>query len=135
VLLNTQNVREAITVGKQCDLALLGIGTTRADFCSLYLGGHISLEELNSLQAAGAIGDVCAHHFTAEGYACNLEFHKRLVGIAYEDLLTIPTRLGVAGHVAKAPAILGALRGGYVNLLVTDSQAAALVLEMAEQHS
>ncbi len=134
VLLNSQNVREAMTAGKACDIALLGIGTTRADYCSLYLGGHISQRELESLQAAGAVGDVCAHHFSIDGHLCTLEFHKRLVGIAREDLLAIPTRLGVAGHKAKAPAILGALRGGYINLLVTDSQAAELVLEMAEQH-
>ena len=55
---------------------------------------------------------------------------NRLVGIAKDDLMRIPTRLGVAGGKAKARSILGALRGGYVNVLVTDSSTATLVLEI-----
>ena len=47
-----------------------------------------------------------------------------------EDLLSIPTRLAVAGGRSKAQAILGALRGRHINVLVTDSLTAALVLEL-----
>jgi dihydroxyacetone kinase-like protein len=52
-----------------------------------------------------------------------------MVGIAAPDLLAIPTRLAVAGGAAKADAILGALRGGYANLLVTDDATATTILE------
>jgi deoxyribonucleoside regulator len=129
-LLNTQTVREVITVGKQCDVALLGIGTTDPQFSSLYRGGYITIETLEALREAGAVGDVNAYHFDIEGRMSDIEFHDRLLGIARDDLLKIPTRLGVAGGTVKAPAILGALRGGYVNLLVTDNSTAALVLEL-----
>jgi DNA-binding transcriptional regulator LsrR (DeoR family) len=129
-LLSTQDIRETIDIGKKADIALLGIGTTDPKFSSLYRGGHISLEMLESLQSVGVVGDVSAHHFTISGEAPDTDFHSRLVGIARDDLLAIPTRLGVAGGIAKAEAILGALRGEYVNILVTDSQTAAKVLEL-----
>ncbi len=71
------------------------------------------------------------HHFDVNGQTSDLEFHQRLVGIAQDDLLRVPARLAVAGSPAKAEAILGALRAGYVTILVTDSLAAARVLELA----
>ncbi len=128
-ILNIPNVREAISLGRECDVALLGIGTvTNVDYCSLYLGGHISRAVVQNLVDAGAVGDVSGRYFDINGAEANIDFHDRLVGIARDDLLAIPTRLGVAGDVAKAQAILGALRGGYVNMLVTDSNTAEKLL-------
>ena len=128
-ILNIPNVRDAISLGRKCDVALLGIGTvTDANYCSLYLGGHISRGVVKNLVDAGAVGDVSGRHFDQYGNEANIDFHDRLVGIARDDLLAIPTRLGVAGDVAKAQAILGALRGGYVNMLVTDSNTAEKLL-------
>jgi DNA-binding transcriptional regulator LsrR (DeoR family) len=129
-LMSNRSVKEAIAVGRSCDVALLGIGTTNPQFCSLYQGGHITRDNLDALRRAGAVGDVSGHHFDIRGRTPETDLHNRLVGIARQDLLNIPTRLGVAGGAAKAPAILGALRGGYVNLLVTDSQAAAQILQI-----
>lgn len=130
-LLNNQGIREAIEIGKQCDVALLGVGTTDARYSSLYRGGHITLGELEALQQAGAVGDVSGQHFDINGNTPDIEFHNHLVGIAREDLLRIPKRLGVAGGAeAKAKAVLGALRGNYVNILVTDSDTASQVLEL-----
>jgi DNA-binding transcriptional regulator LsrR (DeoR family) len=128
-LMNTYHVHEAIELGKRCDIALLGIGTTIPEHSSLYLGGHISLKDLQTLRQVGAVGDVSGHHYDILGCLPAIDFHERLVGIAREDLLAIPVRLGVSGGRHKAEAILGALRGGYINTLVTDSATAALVLE------
>ncbi len=131
-ILSIPNVREAINLGRECDAALLGIGSTNADYCSLYHGGHISRGVLKNLIESGAVGDVTARHFDEFGNETDIDFHDRLIGIARNDLMAIPTRLGVAGDVAKAPAILGALRGGYVNMLVTDSSTARAVLMLEE---
>ncbi len=129
-LLNSQSVRETLDIAKRCDVALLGVGATTPDYCSLYQGGHISRSALEGLQQAGAVGDVSAHYFDIDGRTPDTDFHNRLVGIAKDDLFGIPTRLGIAGDKAKARAILGALRGAYVNVLVTDSSTAKLVLEL-----
>jgi deoxyribonucleoside regulator len=128
-LLNNQSIREVIEVAKSCDIALLGIGTTAPDLCSLYLAGHISLEVLKTLQAAGAVGDIGGWYFDADGKVLDLDLHKYLVGISAHDLLNIPLRLAVAGSVAKVEAIRGALQGRLINVLVTDNQTAELVLE------
>ncbi|MFN2223646.1 MAG: sugar-binding domain-containing protein [Chloroflexota bacterium] len=127
---NIPDVRESLEAGKGCDIVLMGIGTVLDPaYSSLYQGGHISLETLERLRRDGAVGDVGGVHIDIDGHPAGGDFNERMVGIAGPDLLAIPTRLAVAGGVAKAEAILGALRGGYTNLLVTDSQTAQAVLE------
>jgi DNA-binding transcriptional regulator LsrR (DeoR family) len=129
-LLHIPTVHEAIAMGKQCQVALLGIGTTVPELCTLYQGGHISRQELDLLIRSGAVGDVSGRHFDIHGQTPTADFLSRLVAISKDDLVRIPTRIGVAGGSAKAPAILGALRGKYINVLVTDSMTAKLVLEL-----
>jgi deoxyribonucleoside regulator len=129
-LLNNPSNRLTIKMGQECDIVLVGIGKIDPQMSTLYLGGHISLEELEALQALKAIGDACGHPFDSDGKDAAEEFNKRIVSISREDLKAIPTRLGVAGGISKVSPILGALLGGYIHHLVTDSAAAEAVLEL-----
>lgn len=130
-LLETKSIRETISMGRKTDVALLGIGTTSAEHSSFHLAGYVTRRELEELRKAGAIGDVCGQHFDVNGQPACDDFCARLVSIRRSDLLAIPVRLGVAGGEGKTDAILGALRGRYVNVLVTDSRAARRILELA----
>ena len=47
-----------------------------------------------------------------------------MIGIRPEQLMSVPRRIGVAGGIRKAAAVRGALLGGWVNVLITDSVAA-----------
>lgn len=131
-LLETKSIRETIAVGKKTDVALLGIGTTSLDHSSFYLAGYVTRRELDELRREGAIGDVCGLHFDINGHPACDDFCERLVSIRRPDLLSIPVRLGVAGGEGKVDAILGALRGRYVNVLVIDNLTARNVLELAK---
>lgn len=131
-LLETKSIKETISLGRQTDVALLGVGTTSPDFSSFYLAGYISLQELQRLRREGAVGDVGGLHFDASGQPACEDFSDRLVSIRRKELLSIPIRLGVAGGEGKADAILAALQGRYINVLVTDSLTARKVLDRAK---
>jgi DNA-binding transcriptional regulator LsrR (DeoR family) len=73
---------------------------------------------------------VCGRHFDLDGETPELEFHKRIITIGKQDLQAIPYRMGVAGGIGKVKPILGALRAGYINILITDNNAAEQLLEM-----
>jgi deoxyribonucleoside regulator len=128
-LLSNQNVAEAMSLAKNCDVALVGVGSTDPEYSSFYQAGYVPLEELNCLRESGMVGDVCGRHFNLVGESPELDFHKRIVTISEEDLKNIPIRIAVAGGIGKAEAILGALRAGYINVLVTDDQVAKKLLE------
>ena len=59
----------------------------------------------------------------------NIPLHDRRIGIELADLKFIPKVVGVAGGVHKTRAILGALRGGFLDVLVTNEFAAISLLE------
>ena len=129
-LLENQNVREAITLARQCDLAVVGVGSTEPQFSSFYKAGYVPLKYLYDLRTVGMVGDVCGRHFDLEGETPELEFHERIITIGKQDLRAIPYRMGVAGGIGKVKPIMGALRAGYINILITDNNAAEQLLEM-----
>jgi DNA-binding transcriptional regulator LsrR (DeoR family) len=131
ILMKDKSVKEVISLGKKCDVAILGIGSTKSKFCSLYQGGHINLTDLSKLQEAQAVGDVCGHYFNISGELIDVEFQNRLIKVKKDDLLNIPIRLAVAGNIAKVEAILGAIRGGFINNIVTDNFTATRILEIS----
>ncbi|MGD8552251.1 MAG: sugar-binding transcriptional regulator [Anaerolineales bacterium] len=130
-LLESKTIRETIALARKCDLALLGVGSTQPRYSTFFHSGYFSMDDLNKLHKDKAIGNVCGMHFTMEGHPTSLDFQQRLVTISQDELFAIGNRLGVAGGAGKVEPLLGALRGGYINLLVTDNHAAASLLELS----
>jgi DNA-binding transcriptional regulator LsrR (DeoR family) len=132
-LLQTPSIQETARLNRAVQVLLAGVGSTAPEYSSFYLAGYLPLAELEQLRATGAVGDVCGLHFDGHGRACGEALTNRLVTIRRADLLAVPMRVGVAGGPGKVQSILGALRGGYINVLVTDDQTAAHVLNLAAQ--
>jgi len=129
-LKSTPSISEALTLGRECDIALMGIGSTETAYSSFYQAGYISLEELEALQACEMVGDVCGLHFDIEGGTPELGWHKRIITIQPEDLRIIPLRIGMAGGIRKLRPIQGALHTGYLNILITDEAAARELMKV-----
>jgi len=129
-MMETPSIKEAIDIGKKTQVALLGIGSTLPKYSSFYLAGYVPIEEIDRIREQGAVGDVCGIHFNANGNLTYPEFNERLVAINKDDLFKIPIRVAVAGGAGKVMPVLGALRGGFINVLVTDSIVAKKVLEV-----
>jgi DNA-binding transcriptional regulator LsrR (DeoR family) len=92
------------------------------------------------LRLQGAVGNICARHYDSNGDPVALDLDRRVVGIDLRSLREIERVIGVAGGAVKAHAILGALRGGHINVLITDESAAEEMLRldregMSESHS
>ncbi len=101
-LLETNSIRETISVGKKQISRYLGIGTTSPEHSSFYLAGYITRRELDDLRKAGAIGDVCGLHFDMNGQPACDDFSERLVSIRRQDLLSIPGAFGSGGWRRKS---------------------------------
>jgi deoxyribonucleoside regulator len=129
-LRHERTIAETLALARKVHVALIGIGSVDPRLSSLRRAGYLTEAELEALRAAGAVGDVLARALDAEGNPLNHPLNRRVIGLELEALRRIPTVIAVAGGVAKAPAIRAALRGGYVDVLVTDAEAAAAVLAM-----
>ncbi|EBA2781888.1 transcriptional regulator LsrR, partial [Salmonella enterica] len=58
---------------------------------------------------------------------------NELIGLKLNSLSTIPTVIGVAGGEQKAEAIIAAMRGNYINALVTDQKTAGKIIQIIEK--
>jgi DNA-binding transcriptional regulator LsrR (DeoR family) len=138
ILVNTEESAQSLMASKtirarDADIALLGVGSTDPRFSTFYHSGYFTMAELTKLQGDGAVGNVCGMHFTSGGTLTSLDLQNRLITISQGDLFKIRTRFGVAGGLGKVEPIYGALRGGFINVLVTDNFAATALLELTEK--
>lgn len=67
--------------------------------------------------------------YNIEGEHIDNTLDDRLIGIDIADLKRTPYRIGVAEAVDKADAIASALKGRYINVLVTTEETAREVLK------
>ena len=128
-LMNERNVRQALALVREANMALVGIGSVEADLSSLVRAGYLSEHEMLAVKEEGAVGDICATHYDLNGKILDIKINKRVVGIELNDLRSAACQVvAVAGNNRKSPAILGALRGGFIDVLITDTSAAQAVL-------
>ena len=104
--------------------ALVGIGITSPSPLLVSSGNTLPETDLSNLAQLGAVGDVCLNFFDAEGHEVQSDLGGRTLGIDAGTLKSIRRRIGVAGGLRKTDAIRAALRGGWCDVLVTDSAVA-----------
>lgn len=120
-------IHRVLERSKAADHALIGIGIV-AEQATLAQQGYVSDEELAEFHKLGAVGDVLGLFYDADGKMLDLPLHKRRIGIGADDLKSIPNVIGIAGGIQKTNAILGALRGEYLDVLVTTEEVARALL-------
>jgi deoxyribonucleoside regulator len=108
---------------KACTIALVGIGDRSQVFNSRY-PNFISDTERECLNRDHAVGEVCTHYFDIDGKLIQSGIEDRVLAIDYDSLLKIPFRIGVACGVEKVQAMIGAVRGRFINVLITDKETA-----------
>lgn len=102
-------------------MSLVGIGSLDPSPMLRESGNTLAAEDQQELDRLGAVGDVCLRYFDAHGDHVPSQFDSRVAGIAVRQLMAVPRRIGVAGGAGKHDAVRGAIVGGWVNILITDS--------------
>ena len=120
ILLDDPYVSAAVALFDQITIALVGIGSVQPSPLLAHSGNVFSAEELEQVRAEGAVGDVCLRFFDANGTHLKTALDKRVIGMSLVQLQRVHRTVGVAGGVRKLSAIHGALRGRWINVLITD---------------
>lgn len=122
-------IQQVLKQACSVEQAVVGVGTPAADATIVQLG-FLSADDMRMLREQEVVGDILGQFFNAEGKVIDLPFHDRRIGIELSDIRRIRKVIGVAGGLHKAEAILGALHGGFLDILVTNEIAAIRLLEM-----
>ncbi|HAK46624.1 MAG TPA: hypothetical protein DCO79_11995 [Spirochaeta sp.] len=130
MLMKEPGISKVMKKAQKINIVLLGVGTNHEEDSAFIKAGYLTEDESRELLLKGAVGDLCGKQIDINGKKFDAELNNRFIGVDLDVLKKIPHRLCVAGGVHKAEVILGALRGGYINSLVTDEDAAMRILSL-----
>jgi DNA-binding transcriptional regulator LsrR (DeoR family) len=127
-LTNDRFVRAALDELDDVTLALVGIGALEPSSLLQRSGNIFSERELAALGKRGAVGDICLRFIDADGTPVESDVDRRVIGVTLDQLRDTDRSVGIAGGARKYEAIRGALRGGWINVLITDRATAERLL-------
>ena len=110
------------------NLTVIGIGALN-ERATLVKEGHLNIQDIEIFKSKGAVGDLLNQFYDIEGNVINLELHKRLITTNINLLKSLNHVVAIASGIEKKEAILGALKGGYIDVLITDETIAYSLLE------
>jgi len=120
-------VRSVIEFWARLDAALFGIGGPT------WSEAAVGAETLADIRSGQAVGEVLISPFSIDGRLVAESLRARTIAFDVRALASVSLSIGVAEGSGKVAPILGALRGGFMNVLVTDVRTAEAVLNLASE--
>ncbi len=105
-------------------LAIVGIGELEPSQLFRNSVNDYTEDMLRVLAERGAVGDICPRYFEQNGQPVLEEDEEFVVSMALPKLHDVPRVLALASGSRKVQAIRGALKGGFVDVLIPDLVAA-----------
>ena len=123
-----EQIRNMVSLAK---MTVIGIGSMNKG-ATILTNGTLSYNDFLLLSMKGAVGDMLCHFIDRDGRLVPSDIEDRLISTSLETLRSLDNVIGVAAGENKAEAILAALRGGYLDILITDETTAAGILKSSE---
>lgn len=117
--------RSVSAVARQADVIFVGIGPLGTQ-SPIFKDGFINQAQMDELTARGGIGEIMGRFIDAEGGVVDSEINRMIT--SYDIRQNQCPRIAVACGEYKRPAILAALKGCWINGLVTDEHTARWLL-------
>ena len=126
-LLKERKIIETLAIARTADLALLGIGLINRNGL-LWKAGLLETSDYNILKQAGVVGAICGRCYDINGKPSLTDWNNRVIGLTLDELRKIEHKVGIVIGQEKVDGILGALRGKFLNVLITDENTAKTLL-------
>jgi DNA-binding transcriptional regulator LsrR (DeoR family) len=126
-LMKEESLAGAVNMMKHLDMALVGIGYP-SEYSSITATGYYDEQAIEELKRRKVAGDICMQFFDESGSTAPYRTDNNVIGIDIANLCKVPCCIGIAGGMDKLKAIRGAIRGGYINRLITDVDCARALM-------
>ena len=122
------SVSEIIRMSELSTFTLVGIGAL-SNTATVFNTGLLSQTDMLYLKINHAVGDVLGHFLDQDGNLIHTPIEERLISTPLDRLREMHNVIGLAAGVEKVEAIRAVLRGGYLDILITDETTANLLLK------
>lgn len=116
-------ISRTLQAGTEADVMIYGLGPVSTS-TTLFEGSFIDLEIIDELRSLGAVGEIGGRFFAADGTPTEGSLPPRTVSVGLDAIRRCDRAILISGGQRKHQAILGALRGGFASVLVTDIDSA-----------
>lgn len=113
-------------------LSVIGIGAMH-ESATIFKTGILNHNDYLYLHMQGAAGDLLSHFIDREGQLLDTPLEDRLISTPLPTLKSLQNVIGVAAGDSKVEAIRAALRGKYLDVLITDDRTAARLMALPEK--
>lgn len=120
VLLADRKVNSALNLFPKIKTAFVGIGALKTNPVLQKESLEIPAEIQSEILESDAVGDIGLNFFDINGDEVQSGFKDLFIGMSLSELKNVETVVGIAGGEEKFDAILGALNGQYIDVLITD---------------
>lgn len=120
ILLQEPVIAEQMQTLARANVVFFGVSSLRPD-STLHTSGFFDRHLQQQGHYTNAVGSIAGRFVDANGLPQHGPLSDRTIGIELASLQRVTKRVLVAGGVDKVPAILAALRGGFVSTLVIDA--------------
>lgn len=124
-------LKSSLDLASSADVYMVGLGTLASD--QLYARvGLIREDDLRQVYVH-AVSNICARFYDIKGQEQPTPFAERIVGIDLHHLRAASLSIGVAAGDDKVAPLLGAVRGGYLNAIISDERTLQALLRLDNQ--
>jgi DNA-binding transcriptional regulator LsrR (DeoR family) len=113
--------------------AVVGIGLWAPGESTVYDAANEKVRR--ELHRRGVCGEIAGVLIDADGRPAESDLTERMIGISAAQLRAIPEVIGLAYGIARSPAVQAAVRGGFINSLVTHPSLARALLAQPKNQS
>ncbi|MGA9873871.1 MAG: sugar-binding domain-containing protein [Rhodococcus sp. (in: high G+C Gram-positive bacteria)] len=127
-------ISRALQTGADAEVMMYGIGPVSTS-TTLFEGSFIDASVLDELRGLGAVGEIGGRFYDIAGRETGGSLPPRTVSVSLDAIAACDRALLISGGRRKHEAILGALRGGFASILVTDIESARWLLAQEQEGS
>ena len=120
-------VGKTLEMAEKADLVLTSIGAYSVEDKHIISNSYLSREEKKRMIREGVVGLICGYYFDIDGNVLKTSIDDQIIGLRFSRILEKQV-IGVATGLDKVKPILGALRGDFLDTLITDEITAINVL-------
>lgn len=127
-----KRVQELLACARSCNKIMVNLSFPDRRDC-LYNLGYLSSQDMDQLEASGAVGNICGRFFDKDGNVCATGIDERIIGVTLEDIRKTECVMACVAGTNKSLPLYYALKAGLIQILVLDSFNAEELLKVMEE--
>ena len=124
---NSEHYKEISEYWNQLTISLLGIGSIEIAGNSIWKNFYEE-EVIREAEKRSVVGDILSQFYDLDGNLVETSLSNRLTAFNINQLQKARYSIGIAESMEKVKGIIGALNGGYINVLITTDETAKFIL-------